>query len=350
MNWNGVIDAYRDYLPFDNDTPIVTLNEGNTPLIPAPRLAEALAPGRGLQLFLKYEGLNPTGSFKDRGMTAAITQAAREGAQTVICASTGNTAASAAAYAARAGLRCLVLVPEGKIALGKLAACLAYGAEVISIEGSFDDGLRLVREISERQPIVLVNSVNPWRLEGQKTGAFEIVDQLGGVAPDWHCLPVGNAGNISAYWMGYKQYGRGLPRLLGGQAAGAAPIVLGRVVEKPETLATAIRIGNPARWRQAAEALDESGGIITAVSDDDILAAWHMLAKREGVWVEPASATGLAALKQQIERGEIDPSGQTAVIVLTGHGLKDPSTAVEQASAPVTLAARIEALEEYLSK
>jgi len=350
MTWQGVISAYRSYLPFENDTPIVTLNEGNTPLIPAPRLAQALAPGRGLQLFLKYEGLNPTGSFKDRGMTAAITQAAREGAQTVICASTGNTAASAAAYAARAGLRCLVLVPEGKIALGKLAACLAYGAEVISIEGSFDDGLRLVREISERQPIVLVNSVNPWRLEGQKTGAFEIVDQLGGVAPDWHCLPVGNAGNISAYWMGYKQYGRGLPRLLGGQAAGAAPIVLGRVVEKPETLATAIRIGNPARWRQAAEALDESGGIITAVSDDDILAAWHMLAKREGVWVEPASATGLAALKQQIERGEIDPSGQTAVIVLTGHGLKDPSTAVEQASSPVTLAARIEALEEYLSK
>ena len=350
MTWQGIISAYRSYLPFENDTPIVTLNEGNTPLIPAPRLAQALAPGRGLQLFLKYEGLNPTGSFKDRGMTAAITQAAREGAQTVICASTGNTAASAAAYAARAGLRCLVLVPEGKIALGKLAACLAYGAEVISIEGSFDDGLRLVREISERQPIVLVNSVNPWRLEGQKTGAFEIVDQLGGVAPDWHCLPVGNAGNISAYWMGYKQYGRGLPRLLGGQAAGAAPIVLGRVVEKPETLATAIRIGNPARWRQAAEALDESGGIITAVSDDDILAAWHMLAKREGVWVEPASATGLAALKQQIERGEIDPSGQTAVIVLTGHGLKDPSTAVEQASSPVTLAARIEALEEYLSK
>jgi threonine synthase len=347
-NWNGVINAYRSYLPFSDDTPIVTLNEGNTPLIPAPRLAEVLAPGRELRLFLKYEGLNPTGSFKDRGMTAAITQAAREGAQTVICASTGNTAASAAAYAARAGLRCLVLVPEGKIALGKLAACLAYGAEVISIAGSFDDGLRLVREISERQPIVLVNSVNPWRLEGQKTGAFEIVDQLGGVAPDWHCLPVGNAGNISAYWLGYKQYNKGLPRLLGGQAAGAAPIVLGRVVEKPETLATAIRIGNPARWRQAAEALDESGGIITAVSDNDILAAWHLLAKREGVWVEPASATGLAALKQQIERGEIDPSGQTAVIVLTGHGLKDPGTAVEQADAPVTLPAKIEALEGYL--
>jgi threonine synthase len=350
MMWQGVIEAYRSYLPFDDQTCIISLNEGNTPLIPAYRLAETLAPKAGLRLFLKFEGLNPTGSFKDRGMTAAITQAVRENAQTVICASTGNTAASAAAYAARAGLRCLVLVPEGKIALGKLAACLAYGAEVISIDGSFDDGLRMVREITERQPIALVNSVNPWRLEGQKTGAFEIVDQLGGRAPDWHCLPVGNAGNISAYWMGYKQYGQGLPRLLGGQAAGSAPIVHGRVVEKPETIATAIRIGNPARWRQAVEALDESGGIITAVTDDDILAAWHLLAKQEGVWVEPASATGLAALKQQIERGEIDPVGQTAVVVLTGHGLKDPGTAVEQATAPVTLPAKIEALEQYLAK
>jgi len=348
-SWPGIIEAYRPYLPFDQDTAIVTLNEGNTPLIPAPRLAETLAPGRDFRLFLKFEGLNPTGSFKDRGMTAAITQAVREGAQTVICASTGNTAASAAAYAARAGLRCLVLVPEGKIALGKLAACLAYGAEVISIDGSFDDGLRLVREISERHPIVLVNSVNPWRLEGQKTGAFEIIDQLGGRAPDWHCLPVGNAGNISAYWLGYKQYGRGLPRLLGGQAEGAAPIVRGRVVEHPETLATAIRIGNPARWRQAVEALDESDGLITAVSDADILAAWHLLAKREGVWVEPASATGLAALQQQIAAGAIDPEGRTAVIVLTGHGLKDPGTAVEQAVAPVALPAKLEALEGYLA-
>jgi threonine synthase len=350
MPWKGVLEAYRPYLPFDEDTCIISLNEGNTPLIPAYRLAETIAPKAGLRLFLKYEGLNPTGSFKDRGMTAAITQAVREDAKTVICASTGNTAASAAAYAARAGLRCLVLVPEGKIALGKLAACLAYGAEVISIEGSFDDGLRMVREITERQQsITLVNSVNPWRLEGQKTGAFEIVDELDGRAPDWHCLPVGNAGNISAYWMGYVQYGKGLPRLLGGQAAGAAPIVLGKVVEKPETLATAIRIGNPARWRQAVEALDESGGIITAVSDQDILSAWHLLAKQEGVWVEPASATGLAALIQQIGRGEIDPVGKTAVIVLTGHGLKDPGTAVEQASAPVTLPAQIEALEAYLA-
>jgi threonine synthase len=281
-------------------------------------------------------------------MTAAMTQAIHEGAQSVICASTGNTAASAAAYAARAGLRCLVLVPEGKIALGKLAACLAYGAEVVSIEGSFDDALRLVRDIVQRRPIVLVNSINPWRLEGQKTGAFEICDQLDGRAPDWHCLPVGNAGNITAYWMGYKQYEKGLPRLLGGQAAGAAPIVLGRVVEHPETLATAIRIGNPARWRQALEALDESGGIITAVTDDDILASWRLLAAEEGVFVEPASAAGLAALKQQIEWGILDPVGKTAVCVLTGHGLKDPATAVAQASAPTTLPADVGALEAYL--
>ncbi len=349
MSWPGVIRAYQKYLPFDESIDIITLNEGNTPLIRADRLAEIIAPKAGLKLYLKYEGLNPTGSFKDRGMTAAITQAVHEGAKTVICASTGNTAASAAAYAARAGLRCLVLVPEGKIALGKLAASLAYGAEVISIDGSFDDGLDMVREIVNRQPIALVNSVNPWRLEGQKTGSFEIIDQLGGVAPDWHCLPVGNAGNISAYWMGYKQYGKGQPRILGGQAAGSAPIVLGHVVEKPETLATAIRIGNPARWRQALEALDESGGIITAVSDEKILESWNLLAKQEGVFVEPASATGVAALKQQIELGEIDPVGKTAVCILTGHGLKDPGTAVSQATEPAALPASIEALEAYLA-
>jgi threonine synthase len=350
MRWQGVIEKYRQYLPFGDDVHIVSLNEGNTPLILAPRLAEKLAPGANLKLFLKYEGLNPTGSFKDRGMTAAITQAVREGSQTVICASTGNTAASAAAYAARAGLRCLVLVPEGKIALGKLAACLAYGAEVISIDGSFDDGLDMVREIVKRQPVTLVNSINPWRLEGQKTGAFEIVDQLDGHAPDWHCLPVGNAGNISAYWLGYQQYGKGLPRLLGGQAAGAAPLVSGKVVEKPETLATAIRIGNPARWRQAMQALDESGGIITAVTDEKILESWHLLAKTEGVFVEPASATGVAALKQQVELGEIDPVNKTAVCILTGHGLKDPGTAIEQARPPHTLSADIDALEAYLTR
>jgi threonine synthase len=346
--WPGLIRAYRDYLPLPLDIRIVSLNEGNTPLIQADRLAELLAPGANLRLFLKYEGLNPTGSFKDRGMTVTITQAAAEGVHSVICASTGNTAASAAAYAARAGLRCIVLVPQGKIALGKLAACLAYGAEVITIDGSFDDGLTLVRQITQRQPIALVNSINPWRLEGQKTAAFEICDQLGGRAPDWLSLPVGNAGNITAYWMGFQQYGRGLPRLLGGQAAGAAPLVHGRVVEHPETIATAIRIGNPARWHQAMQALDESDGIITAVSDADILESWRLLSSQEGVFVEPASAASLAALRQQITQGAIDPTNQTVVCVLTGHGLKDPGTAVEQATPPHLLPATIEALEGYL--
>jgi len=270
MTWKGLIDHYRPYLAIAAEATIISLNEGNTPLIQANHLAEMIAPGAGMQLYFKYEGLNPTGSFKDRGMTVAMTQAVHEGARAVICASTGNTAASAAAYAARAGLRCLVLVPEGKIALGKLAASLAYGAEVISIEGSFDAGLAMVREIVKRQAIALVNSINPWRLEGQKTGAFEICDQLGGRAPDWHCLPVGNAGNISAYWMGYKEYGKGRPRLLGAQASGAAPIVHGQPIEHPETVATAIRIGNPARWREALQALDESDGLITAVGDPQI--------------------------------------------------------------------------------
>jgi threonine synthase len=349
MAWQGVLHTYGAYLPFGADVRFITLNEGNTPLIRADRLAELIAPKAGLKLYLKYEGLNPTGSFKDRGMTAAITQAVHEGAKTIICASTGNTAASAAAYAARAGLRCLVLVPAGKIALGKLAACLVYGAEVITIDGSFDDGLALVREIAKRRPIALVNSINPWRLEGQKTGAFEICDQLDGRAPDWHCLPVGNAGNITAYWMGYKQYGQGLPRLLGGQAAGAAPLVTGKVVTRPETVATAIQIGNPARWRQAMAALDESGGIITAVADEDILASWRLLATQEGIFVEPASATGVAALKQQIAQGAIDPVGKSIVCVLTGHGLKDPGTAVAQAAPPQAIAATIEALEAYLA-
>jgi threonine synthase len=347
--WSGVIHQYRDYLPLPADARIITLNEGNTPLIPSSQLAELLAPKAGLELFFKFEGLNPTGSFKDRGMTAAISQAIYEGSETIICASTGNTAASAAAYAARAGLRCLVLVPEGKIALGKLAASLAYGAEVISIAGSFDDGLKMVREIVNRRQISLVNSINPWRLEGQKTGAFEVCDQLDGQAPDWHCLPVGNAGNITAYWMGYRQYGKGLPRLLGAQAAGAAPIVSGQIVENPETVATAIRIGNPARWQQAVQALDESDGLITSVSDEEILDAWRNLASMEGLFVEPASASGLAALKKLIKMEEIDPSNKRIVVVLTGHGLKDPGTAVEKATKPYQLPADIEALEAYLA-
>lgn len=349
MPWSGVIHQYRDYLPLPADARIITLNEGNTPLVPSSQLAELLAPKAGLELFFKFEGLNPTGSFKDRGMTAAISQAIYEGSETIICASTGNTAASAAAYAARAGLRCLVLVPKGKIALGKLAASLAYGAEVISIAGSFDDGLKMVREIVNRRQISLVNSINPWRLEGQKTGAFEICDQLDGHAPDWHCLPVGNAGNITAYWMGYRQYGKGLPRLLGAQAAGAAPIVSGQIVENPETVATAIRIGNPARWQQAVQALDESDGLITSVSDEEILDAWRNLASMEGLFVEPASASGLAALKKLIKTEEIDPSNKRIVVVLTGHGLKDPGTAVEKATKPYQLPADIEALEAYLA-
>lgn len=349
MAWSGIIQQYRNYLPLPADARIITLNEGNTPLVRSNHLAELLAPRADLELYFKFEGLNPTGSFKDRGMTAAISQAIYEGSETVICASTGNTAASAAAYAARASLRCLVLVPEGKIALGKLAASLAYGAEVLSITGSFDDGLNMVRQIVNRQPITLVNSINPWRLEGQKTGAFEICDQLGGKAPDWQCLPVGNAGNITAYWMGYKQYGKGLPRLLGAQAAGAAPIVTGKVVKNPETTATAIRIGNPARWRQAVQALDESDGLITSVSDEEILDAWRNLASMEGLFVEPASASGLAALKKLIETGEVDPANKRIVVVLTGHGLKDPGTAVENATKPIQLPADVEALEDYLS-
>jgi len=330
----------------------VTLLEGNTPLIPAPRLAERL--GGGFELFLKYEGLNPTGSFKDRGMTAAMTQAIAEGARAVICASTGNTAASAAAYAARAGIRCIVVVPEGKIAQGKLAGALAYGAEVINLAGNFDEGLKLVRRAADELPITLVNSVNPYRLEGQKTAAFEIVDALGD-APDWLCLPVGNAGNITSYWMGFTQYHAAgyaahLPRLLGAQAAGAAPIVNGAVVEKPETIATAIRIGNPARWREAVAALDESDGHITAVTDEAILEAWRLLSTLEGVFVEPASAAGIAALKQRLERGEMDVRGQRVVCVVTGHGLKDPDAVLRAETAQmVTLPPDFAALADYLS-
>lgn len=348
--WPGVIEAYRPLIDLSSGAKPVTLLEGNTPLIPAPRLSAAL--GGGFDLWLKYEGLNPTGSFKDRGMTAAITQAVSEGAQAVICASTGNTAASAAAYAARAGLRAVVIVPEGKIAKGKLAGALAYGAEVVNITGNFDAGLDLVREATERLPITLVNSINPYRLEGQKTAAFEIVDRLG-EAPDRLCLPVGNAGNISAYWMGFKQYHRAghagrTPRLLGAQAAGAAPIVSGRVIEQPETVATAIRIGNPARWQEALQALDESGGQITAVEDKDILDAWRMLSTLEGVFVEPASAAGVAGLRKGIAEGWLDVAGQRIVCVVTGHGLKDPEIVLTGEAEPVLLEPRFDALSEYL--
>ncbi len=328
----------------------MTLLEGNTPLIPAPRLARAL--GGGFELYLKYEAANPTGSFKDRGMTAAMTQAVADGARAVICASTGNTAASAAAYAARAGLKCVVLVPDGKIAAGKLAGALSYGAQVIAINGNFDDGLRMVREATRRAPIALVNSINPARLQGQKTAAFEVCDALGD-APDWLCLPVGNAGNITSYWMGFAEYFRdGLtskrPRLLGAQAAGAAPIVLGRVVERPETVATAIRIGNPARWREAVAALDESDGHITAVGDDEILEAYRLVARAEGVFCEPSSAAGLAGLAKGLREGWLDARDKRIVCVLTGHGLKDPDTAIKGSPTPLTIEPQIETLLEVI--
>jgi threonine synthase len=356
MGWGGVIAKYGDRMRIDRSRP-VTLHEGNTPLIPAPRLADAICPGG--RLLLKYEGLNPTGSFKDRGMTSAISQANAEGAKTVICASTGNTAASAAAYAARAGMRCLVLIPDGKIALGKLAGAMAYGAEVIAIRGSFDDGLNMVREIVERAPIALVNSLNPARLEGQKTAAWEVCEQLGAI-PDWLCLPVGNAGNISAYWMGFTECGCNQcprlcgavpkrPRLLGAQAAGSAPIVLGKRVEHPETKATAIRIGNPARWQQAVDALSESTGHILSVTDDEIFEAYHLAARLDGVFCEPSSAAGLAGLRKAVQHGQVQPEGQTFVSVLTGHGLKDPDSAVADAKPPAVIDATTDALARMVN-
>ncbi len=326
---NGLLARYGHLLDLPDHTQTVTLLEGDTPLIPVPRLAEEL--GGGFELLIKFDGLNPTGSFKDRGMTAAISEAVGQGAQTVICASTGNTAASAAAYAARAGLRAVVLIPQGKVAAGKLAGAAAYGAQIIQVDGSFDDALTMVVQLSDKHPIALVNSINPYRIEGQKTGAFEICDALGR-APDWHCLPVGNAGNITAYWMGYKQYaqekGYKLPQLLGVQAAGAAPLVVGHPIEKPETVATAIQIGKPARGEQAMMATEESGGQIIACTDDEILAMQKRLAQ-EGIWVEPASAAGVAGLKKQIESGELNPKGKVITAVCTGHGLKDPDIVTE---------------------
>lgn len=346
MLWKGLIDRYGDRMEISRSVPPVTLHEGNTPLIPAPRLAAAIAPGA--ELYLKYEGLNPTGSFKDRGMTTAITQASAEGATAVICASTGNTAASAAAYAARAGMKCAVLIPEGKVALGKLAGAIAYGADVVQIQGSFDDGLDMVREISKTYPIALVNSVNPARLEGQKTAAWELIDALG-APPDWLCLPVGNAGNISAYWLGFEQSGDPRrPQLLGAQAEGSAPIVLGRRVEKPETIATAIRIGNPARWHQAEDALKASCGHILAVSDSEILEVQHLAATLEGVYCEPSSAAGLAGLKRSVAAGKVEADGRRIVAVLTGHGMKDPDTTVSGYRMADPIAPTLDALRKRL--
>ena len=329
--WPGLIEAYRPYLPVTETTPVVTLQEGNTPLIPAPAIAALI--GRDVRVLVKYDGLNPTGSFKDRGMTMAISKAKEAGAEAVICASTGNTSAAAAAYARRGGMRAFVLIPEGYVALGKLAQALLYGAEVISIGGNFDRALEIVREMAVNYPVTLVNSVNPYRLEGQKTGAFEVVDALGD-APDWLCIPVGNAGNITAYWMGFCQYHQAkkcsrLPQMMGFQAAGAAPLVTGSPVSHPETLATAIRIGNPASWKQAIAASEASRGSFAAVTDAEILDAYRLLASQEGIFCEPASAASVAGLlkvKDQV------PTGATVVCVLTGNGLKDPDTAINHSN------------------
>ncbi len=345
----GLLDRYGHLLDLPSHTRNVTLLEGATPLVPTPGLARRM--GGGFELLIKYEGLNPTGSFKDRGMTAAVSEALGRGAKSVICASTGNTAASAAAYAARAGLRCTVLIPQGKVAAGKLAGALAYGAQVVQITCSFDDALRLVVEITHRHPIALVNSINPYRIEGQKTAAFEICDDLG-VAPDLLCLPVGNAGNITACWAGFRQYdavkGSGLPRLLGVQAEGAAPLVLGHPVEHPETVATAIRIGRPARGEQALRAAEESGGRIVAVDDEHILEMQRLLAQEEGIWVEPASAAGLAGLAQEIAAGRLDVRGKRVAAICTGHGLKDPSIVAQSMPQPRTIPPTLEALEEII--
>ena len=353
----GVIERYRPYLPVTDSTRVITLNEGTTPLIPAHNLSAAIHPR--LDIWLKFEGLNPTGSFKDRGMTVAITKAVEENFRAVICASTGNTSASASAYAARAGIQSVVLIPEGKIALGKLSQAMIHGAVVVQVKGNFDQALALVRSITENHPIALVNSVNPYRIEGQKTGAFEIVDDLGGYAPDFHVLPVGNAGNITAYWKGYKEYkaagkARNLPKMLGFQAAGAAPIVLGYPVEHPQTFATAIRIGNPASWKTALGARDESGGLIDMVTDDEIRAAYKLVAATEGVFAEPASAASIAGLIKIAPMGYFDDKKPVhgerlrAVCVLTGHGLKDPDSAVKAAEEPLTVEADEDAVLEAI--
>jgi threonine synthase len=340
----GIIRRYREFLPVSDTTPVITLLEGNTPLLPAPRLSARV----GADVYLKIEGANPTGSFKDRGMTVAMSKAAEAGAHAVVCASTGNTSASAAAYAARAGMSCVVLIPEGHIALGKLAQALVHGAQVVQVRGNFDVALDIVRELPSRAPIEVVNSVNPFRIEGQKTGAFEIIDALGD-APDLHFIPVGNAGNITAYWKGYREFYQAkrstkLPAMMGFQAAGAAPIVLGHPVEFPDTIATAIRIGNPASWTSATDAAKDSGGAINAVSDEEILEAYRFLAVEESVFCEAASAASVAGL---LKHGV--PKGSTVVCVLTGHGLKDPDLAISQASVPITVDPTLDAVLETLN-
>lgn len=353
----GIVERYRQYLPVTDKTRIITLNEGSTPMIPAYNLSRAIHPR--LEVWLKFEGLNPTGSFKDRGMTMAITKAVEDGFKGVICASTGNTSASAAAYSARAGIKCIVLIPEGKIAYGKLSQAMIHGAQVVQIKGNFDQALTLVREITRHHPIALVNSVNPFRIEGQKTGAFEIVDDFDGYAPDYHALPVGNAGNITAYWKGYKEYhnagkAKTRPRMLGFQAAGAAPIVLGHPVDDPQTFATAIRIGNPASWKTAVQARDESGGVIGMVTDHQIKDAYRTLAATEGVFAEPASAASVAGLFKLASNGYFDSAEAVVgekvrvVCILTGHGLKDPDSAIKAAEEPITIEAEESAVLDVI--
>jgi len=348
--YTGLIDKYRDRLPVHDDTRIISLGEGNTPLIRLNNIPREI--GKDVEIYVKYEGLNPTGSFKDRGMTMAVTKAVEEGSKAIICASTGNTSAAAAAYAARAGITAFVLIPDGKIAMGKLAQAMMHGSVVIQIKGNFDDGMRLVKEVAEEAPVTIVNSINPYRLQGQKTAAFEIVEELE-CAPDYHCLPVGNAGNITAHWMGYSEYFQhgivnSRPVMVGYQAAGSAPFVKGEMVDNPETVATAIRIGHPQSWDKAWDLQKEAKGWFDACSDEEILAAQKLLAEKEGVFCEPASATSLAGALRDISTGKI-PEGSKIVCTLTGHGLKDPDTAIKQSTSPmVTVDATLESVKQAI--
>ena len=346
--WKGLLREYKSYLPITNKTPLITLNEGNTPLIKAEKIGEKLG---GIELYFKYDGLNPTGSFKDRGMVMAVAKALEEGSKAIMCASTGNTSASAAAYAARSDIQCIVLIPDGNIALGKLAQALMYGAKVIAINGNFDDALKSVIDITNNYPITLVNSINPYRLQGQKTSAFEICDTLG-KAPDYLAIPVGNAGNISAYWMGFKEYKdknivSNLPKMIGFEAEGSAAIVKNKIIENPQTLATAIKIGNPASWKLAVNAANESKGFIDSVTDDEILEAYSMLAKEEGIFAEPASAASLAGIIKTYKAGKLK-KGDIVVSVLTGNGLKDPDNAIKISNSPIKVENNIEEIRKVI--
>jgi threonine synthase len=348
--YTGLIDKYRDRLPVHDDTRIISLGEGNTPLIRLHNIPKHL--GRDVDIYVKYEGLNPTGSFKDRGMTMAVTKAVEEGSRAIICASTGNTSAAAAAYAARAGITAFVLIPEGKIAMGKLAQAMMHGSVVIQIKGNFDAGMELVKQVGAQAPVTIVNSINPYRLQGQKTAAFEILEELGS-APDFHCIPVGNAGNITAHWMGYTEYHEhgivnSLPRMCGYQASGSAPFMRGKMVDNPETVATAIRIGHPQSWDKAWVVQKDSKGWFDECTDEKILAAQKLLAEKEGVFCEPASATSLAGAIADIESGKI-PEGSKIVCTLTGHGLKDPDTAIKQSTGPmITVEANLESVKKAI--